>query len=41
MKTGDEEIVNAVWSYEDPFVEVAGIRDYMAFYPNKVTIEAA
>lgn len=40
VKTGDREIVNAVWSYEDPFVEVADIRDRVAFYPDKVTIEA-
>lgn len=37
---GGEEIHDAVWSYEDPFTEVAGIKDYVAFYPNKVEIEA-
>ena len=30
---------NAVWSYETPFDEMAAIKDYVAFYPNKVTIE--
>ena len=27
---------NAVWSYEQPYDEVAGIREYLAFYPNRV-----
>jgi uncharacterized protein (DUF427 family) len=31
---------NAVWSYETPFDEMAAIKEYVAFYPNKVTIEA-
>jgi uncharacterized protein (DUF427 family) len=30
---------NAVWSYETPFDEMAAIKDHLAFYPNKVTIE--
>ncbi|ABS64226.1 protein of unknown function DUF427 [Parvibaculum lavamentivorans DS-1] len=30
---------DAVWSYEDPFVEMAEIKDYLAFYPNKVEFE--
>ena len=27
---------NAVWSYEQPKAEVGVIREYVAFYPNKV-----
>lgn len=27
---------NAVWSYERPFPAMAEIKDYLAFYPNKV-----
>ncbi|MEM7019873.1 MAG: DUF427 domain-containing protein [Pseudomonadota bacterium] len=27
---------NAVWSYEDPFEEVLGLKDYVAFYEDKV-----
>ena len=27
---------NAVWSYEQPYDEVAGIKDLLAFYPQKV-----
>ncbi|HEX4196445.1 MAG TPA: DUF427 domain-containing protein [Caulobacteraceae bacterium] len=29
---------NAVWSYEDPYPAMAEIKDYLAFYPNKVVI---
>jgi len=27
---------NAVWSYEQPYDEMLGIKDLLAFYPNKV-----
>ncbi|HVY08109.1 MAG TPA: DUF427 domain-containing protein [Burkholderiales bacterium] len=27
---------NAVWSYEKPYDEVASIREFLAFYPNRV-----
>ena len=27
---------NAVWSYEQPYDEMADIKDLLAFYPNKV-----
>jgi uncharacterized protein (DUF427 family) len=27
---------NAVWSYENPHPAVAGIKEHVAFYPNKV-----
>ena len=29
---------NAVWTYEQPFLGVAEIAGYLAFYPNKVEI---
>ena len=32
--------VNAVWSYEQPYPAVAAIKDYLAFYPDRVVIEA-
>jgi uncharacterized protein (DUF427 family) len=31
---------NAVWSYEDPYPAVAGIRNHLAFYPDRVKITA-
>ena len=30
---------NVVWTYETPYDAVADIKEYVAFYPNKVTIE--
>jgi uncharacterized protein (DUF427 family) len=33
---GGERAVNAVWTYEAPFPAVAAIKDYVAFYPNRV-----
>jgi uncharacterized protein (DUF427 family) len=30
---------NAVWTYETPYDAVSEIKEYVAFYPNKVTIE--
>ena len=33
---GGERAVNAVWSYEAPFPAVGAIKDYVAFYPNRV-----
>ena len=30
---------NAAWSYESPFAHVAAIKDRLAFYPDKVTVE--
>ena len=30
------DAVNAVWSYEQPYPAVAEIKDYLAFYPNRV-----
>jgi len=36
LKVGDKTAENAVWSYELPFDEVAGIKDYVALYWNRV-----
>jgi uncharacterized protein (DUF427 family) len=33
VKGGPE---NAIWSYEDPYDEMRGIKERLAFYPNKV-----
>jgi uncharacterized protein (DUF427 family) len=32
---------NAVWSYEQPYDEMAPIKEMLAFYPDKVEISAA
>ena len=39
LRAADRVEENAVWSYEDPFDEVAGLKDYMAFYPDRVDWE--
>ncbi len=33
---GGKRSANAVWTYEDPFPAVAEIKDYLAFYPDRV-----
>ena len=33
---GGERSVNAVWSYEAPYAAVTPIKDYLAFYPERV-----
>jgi uncharacterized protein (DUF427 family) len=35
IANGDEHLVNAVWSYETPFVAVSSIKGYLAFYPDR------
>jgi uncharacterized protein (DUF427 family) len=36
IETADAALENAAWSYEDPFEEVDGLKDYLAFYPDRV-----
>ena len=36
IPSGGERSVNAVWSYEDPYPAVAEIKEYVAFYPDRV-----
>ena len=36
IPAGGDRSVNAVWSYEAPYVAVAAIREYLAFYPNRI-----
>ncbi len=33
---GGARSMNAVWSYAAPFEAVAGIKDHLAFYPDRV-----
>src|ERR1700733_6187758 len=36
IAAGGERSRNAVWTYETPFEAMAQIRDYVAFYPDRV-----
>jgi uncharacterized protein (DUF427 family) len=36
IRVGDREATNAIWSYEDPYDEAAGLRNYMAFYTDRI-----
>ncbi len=36
LSVGEREAENAVWSYADPFDQVAQIKDYLAFYQDRV-----
>jgi uncharacterized protein (DUF427 family) len=38
IPVGGERTVNAVWTYESPYVAVAPIKDHLAFYPDRVSI---
>ncbi len=37
----DGELVDAVWTYRQPYPAVAPIAEYVAFYPDKFTISVA
>jgi uncharacterized protein (DUF427 family) len=36
ITAGGPRSVNAIWSYEEPHDAMAAIKDYMAFYPDRV-----
>ena len=36
IPAGGERSINAVWSYEAPYAAVTPIKDYLAFYPERV-----
>lgn len=36
IPAGGERSVNAIWTYETPYDAVAQIKDYVAFYPDRV-----
>ena len=36
IQAGGVHALNAVWTYETPFDAMAQIRDYVAFYPDRV-----
>jgi uncharacterized protein (DUF427 family) len=35
---GDASVDNVAWSYEQPLAPVAGIKEYIAFYRDRVEI---
>src|ERR1700677_844611 len=36
IPVGGERSVNAAWSYEAPYAAVSAIREYLAFYPERI-----
>ena len=36
IPVGGERSIDAVWTYEIPYAAVADIKDYLAFYPDRV-----
>lgn len=36
IPAGGEKSANAVWTYEEPHPSMVHIKDYLAFYPNRV-----
>lgn len=38
IRIGDEVLANAVWTYERPYDAVRQIKEYLAFYPDRVSI---
>mgnify|MGYP001066075999 FL=1 len=39
ITTAAEQFINAAWSYEAPFDGVATIKDHVAFYTDRITVE--
>lgn len=39
LRVGERVEENVVWSYEAPFQEVAGLKELVAFYPDRVELE--
>ena len=39
LQAANQQSENAVWTYKNPYEEVAGLKDYVAFYKDKVTIQ--
>jgi uncharacterized protein (DUF427 family) len=38
IPVGGDRSLNAVWTYENPFEAMARIKDYVAFYPDRVDV---
>lgn len=41
VRTGDTVVDNAVWTYEEPHPAMVEIKDYVAFYPDRVQVSEA
>ena len=39
VRAGDRVEENVIWGYADPFEQVAGLKGYVAFYPDRVEWE--
>jgi uncharacterized protein (DUF427 family) len=39
VRAGGRAEENAVWSYESPFDQVAGLKDYVSFYTDRLCVE--
>ena len=39
LSDGDETSVNAMWQYPAPFPELVALKDYVAFFPDRVEVE--
>jgi uncharacterized protein (DUF427 family) len=39
ISAGGKHLVNAAWSYEEPFESVAQIRNYLAFYRDRIDVK--
>jgi uncharacterized protein (DUF427 family) len=39
VQTEDAEVADAIWYYAEPYDAVAEIKDHVAFYPDRVTID--
>lgn len=39
IQTKSVLLQDAGWSYENPLADVSAIKDHLAFYPDKVTVE--
>lgn len=41
LQMDGKQEANIVWSYEDPYPEVAALKDYLSFYTDRTEVSAA
>lgn len=39
IRSADGPLENSVWAYQDPYRECLPLKDHVAFYPDRVTLE--